>query len=1070
MSIIYNPSLKANVILDGTGQIRGINHLDEYPEIENRRGIEAAIAYVRNIATSLNITPNRLRNLEQRVSYFNPQLQDIEYRFSEEKGSFDSATYAFYQTYLNTPVWVAGITTTLKQAPWRVISATDTSEEKIDAEMPSDEVLDRYRRLFATGEKVEDPRLRTIAERVEAPGITDSDLLTDILGQEVSDSTGITAVRQTSPRLIRGRFFVYRYDPDKRIDEHAHPTPDPQVPGIAANQVPRIAANQEFEQPVCGTPPTLPLPPVPSEIREGRWYVVAELVFRLPYEGSRMNWRMLVEVETNTVLYLRALSSGVNGLVFTYDPITSTGTATNTPNQSNAVLNPHRDDVVLPNLNPPVGGIQSLQGTWATLSDNSIPSIAPPTRPTGSDFDYDVRTNDFAAVNAYYHVDRFFRLVADLGFNLATYFNGTAFPVEVDHRGKGNAVNMGNLINADCIGDGDGIDYTRYALADTTDTTNPIGIATDWRVVLHELGGHGILYDHVGTANFGFAHSAGDSFAVILNDYLSEWHNGAAIDRFLLAPFVPAIQRFSNRGVAEVSVATVTVTSGGSYSTPPSVTLTGGGGSGATAFVQGFSGGAVTVVTVANPGTGYTSAPSVVFSGGGGSGAAATSAIGTWGWGAGMDLGGYRSEEILSTTMFRVYRSIGGDSTSINRREFAARCVSYLMLRAVSTLTPMSNPGTPALFLAALLTADAGNWTSEGIFGDAYGKVLTWAFEKQNLNGGVPPSVDVYIDDGRAGEYEYLPVHWATTTIWNRRSPGAVTSHEEPALGETNYAYVKIKNRGTSIANNVIVKGYHCKPSAGVLWPNDLQSMTTAQLPAGTLQPNNTEEKIVGPFEWTPVVNAWGHDCMMMIVSADGDPSNVDKFIAGEVVEDWRLVPNDNNVGQRNVTLMPGGGGLHGLVTGLQGKGFWVGNPGRATATIKAAIELPPLLANRGWRISLRDLPADGIRLKAREERLITFDVHAGAPFTKEDAMATSNRDIIVTATADGAIIGGMVYRIDPDLEIPFNDRPLQDKQEACRDKAEQLLDCLNIPDSKVKRVRVRKIAIDVEMEGDNCC
>jgi hypothetical protein len=73
------------------------------------------------------------------------------------------------------------------------------------------------------------------------------------------------------------------------------------------------------------------------------------VVRSLPYEGSRMNWRMLVEVEPNTNLYLRALSSGVNGLVFTYDPITSTGAATNTPNQSNAVLNPHRDDVVLDN-------------------------------------------------------------------------------------------------------------------------------------------------------------------------------------------------------------------------------------------------------------------------------------------------------------------------------------------------------------------------------------------------------------------------------------------------------------------------------------------------------------------------------------------------------------------------------------------------------------------------------------------------------------------------------------------------------------------------------------------------
>ena len=352
--------------------------------------------------------------------------------------------------------------------------------------------------------------------------------------------------------------------------------------------------------------------------------------------------------------------------------------------------------------------------------------------------------------------------------------------------------------------------------------------------------------------------------------------------------------------------------------------------------------------------------------------------------------------------------------------------------------------------------------------GGAYGKVLTWSFEKQNLNGGARPSVDVYIDDGRAGEYAYLPVHWATTAIWNRRNADSLPGHQEPALEETNYAYVKIKNRGTSIANSVIVKGYHCKPSAGVLWPNDLQPMITAQLSAGTLQPNNTEEKIVGPFEWTPVTNAWGHDCMLMIVSAIGDPSNVDNFTAGEVVEDWRLVPNDNNVAQRNVALVPGGK-LQGLIGGLHGKGFWVGNPGRTSATIAVSVALPPLLAQRGWRISLRDLPRDGVRLKANEQRLVTFDVHEGAPFTKADTTATTERDIVVTATADGVIIGGMVYRIDPELDIPFNDRTPGDKKDKCRDKARQLLDCLDLPSSKVKRVRVRKVAIDVEIEGGDC-
>jgi hypothetical protein len=164
---------------------------------------------------------------------------------------------------------------------------------------------------------------------------------------------------------------------------------------------------------------------------------------------------------------------------------------------------------------------------------------------------------------------------------------------------------------------------------------------------------------------------------------------------------------------------------GSGYTSAPTVTISGGGGSGAQAIAS-IAGGRVIGVGVTYHGTGYTGAPTVTITGGGGTGATATATIGNWAWGGTADLGSYLSEQILSTTMFRAYRSIGGDSTSVGRREIAARCMAYLMLRAVGTLTPLSNPGSPAQFLAALLTADAANWTSEGWFGGAYGKVLTW--------------------------------------------------------------------------------------------------------------------------------------------------------------------------------------------------------------------------------------------------------------------------------------------------------------------------------------------------------
>src|SRR4051795_12361327 len=115
MQTIYDPSLKANVTLDDSGHVRGINHLDEYREVEHFRGREAAAAYVRNIAGKLNIGREALHSLDQPVSYLDPQAQQVEYRFSGEKAFFDSATYAYYQTWLNTPVWAAGITATIKQ-------------------------------------------------------------------------------------------------------------------------------------------------------------------------------------------------------------------------------------------------------------------------------------------------------------------------------------------------------------------------------------------------------------------------------------------------------------------------------------------------------------------------------------------------------------------------------------------------------------------------------------------------------------------------------------------------------------------------------------------------------------------------------------------------------------------------------------------------------------------------------------------------------------------------------------------------------------------------------------------
>jgi hypothetical protein len=382
------------------------------------------------------------------------------------------------------------------------------------------------------------------------------------------------------------------------------------------------------------------------------------------------------------------------------------------------------------------------------------------------------------------------------------------------------------------------------------------------------------------------------------------------------------------------------------------------------------------------------------------------------------------------------------------------------------------------------MTVDDLNWISEGIYGGAYGKVLRWSFEVQGeyqvplvTNGtpadgtivtrGQPPVQDVYIDDGRAGEYPFQPVHWHTTTVWNRRSADGLPGHEEPALNATNHAYVKIKNRGTQPATGVVVRGFHTKPGAGLLWPNDFEAFATAQINVGTVGPNNSDEKVVGPFEWTPNINALGHDCMLMVVSSDGDASNVDKFTAGETIPEWRLVPNDNNIGQRNVQPVAGGGGMEGLLECLDGARIWIGNPDPRSARFHVAAELPPVLAERGWRLTFEGIPAEPFLIKSGAKRQVVLRLEPGQDFTGDDVEASPEHDIIVAVRANDNLIGGMTYRIDPRLKHPFNRR--QPVRRDCGDAARDLLDCLGIPGQDPKSAHVKEIIVGIRMRDNSC-
>lgn len=974
MNTVYRPDLKAHLTVDAHRRVRQIRPVREFPASDQAIPRLVANDYLNEIAPVLQIRKEELKNLSKRVSSLNPREQGVEYHLSEEKRLFDSITVGYAQTYLNVPVWRRGLAVEIKQAPNRVLGVTTNTEDDVQGRLPPVPAVERNRKMCRQ------LNARNAARDAGLRLATDDDEADRFIREVISPLAPALNRRPEVARLLSGKFFVYKYDPNRRYAGKPAPT----APG---------------QQPVPEEVRTVPipeLPPVPERIKFGQSYLVTEVIGEYDLAGfDGCVWLMLVEVETGAVLYIECMTCGVNGLVFRRDPIVKTGDLTKTADDPNSVLNPLRDDVLLTDLDAPVAGTQQLRGRFVDLEELTIshadPDVAPPTAASGADFDYDARTDNFGAVSAYYHQTELFRTIESLGFPIATYFDGTTFPIQIDHR------SLNDEINAHWSPNGaGGTGHMCYGLCDTTNTSEPLLRAVDPWVHWHEMGGHGTLGDHVGSGNLGFSHSAGDGLAALQMDPESALRELGLPERFRYAPFRPNLERRFDRPVA------------------------------------------------------------------------------TWAWRGTRDDGGYGSEEILATCHFRIYRSIGGDHADLGRRRFASRMTTYLILRTIGSLTPGTNPPSADLWSEQMQVIDLANWTSEGLSGGAYNKVIRWAFEKQGsyqpagaptpvTTPGAPPEVDVYIDDGRGGEYPFQAVHWHNMSMWNRTSPDGLPGHQDAVEGVTNYLYGKVKNRGTAAAANVTVRCYHTLPGAGLTWPTDFTEMG----PVGgritpSVGPNSTEEVTVGPFEWVPNVNAFGHDCTLMIASAAGDASNVDHFTAGETVAEWRLVPNDNNIGQRNVALVPGA--PERLVAVLNRAVFFARNSFNRPADMELRAELPEVLSRKGWRLTFAELDNNRFRLREGERRSVQLRLVAGEAFTADELRRAEDRDVRVMLSGNGITLGGMTYRLDPDREDLREEGPTT--RDGSRDAADRLLDSLNVGGGRrVKQVQVKKISLEIELD-----
>jgi hypothetical protein len=551
-----------------------------------------------------------------------------------------------------------------------------------------------------------------------------------------------------------------------------------------------------------------------------------------------------------------------------------------------------------------VGGQVPLEDRWvrvtnSRLADQGRPNAAPKEVP---DYvDEPARTNMAAAVNAYYHVRSLFdRMVAD-GFVPESYLEFAELPLLVRYRSglTPGAGKDGNTVNAQVVqlpiplarAGSSAISLPsqiemRFALGDLqcSPRRQPLGIACDPRWCWHELS-HVLLAGAVNELEFRFAHSAGDALAAIVLDpdsKLATGHNSAW--RGVTFPWI-ASRRRHDRDVA----------------------------------------------------------------------------LG-WGWNgemyqrerffAGPDeccKRGYWAEQILSSSLFRLYRAIGGDSetspgvVATAVRKAAADYAVYLIMKAIKLIGPASSSPakTPDQFVSALIDADVGPKVVYNVPPHSTGahrrspgtahKVIRWSFEQQGLYAhspdgfplarpGDPPTVDVYIDDGRHGHYSpisFLAGSWHAqpASFWIRHSSDAHAGDQPPRPQRDNFVYLKVQNRGRHRASNVAVDvwvtpltvpgAYPDFPGTG--WQR-LGSSIVKNVPAAGTHPG---EEVFGPYTWAKPQSGQSYALLAVTTCAD-DRANSDAatgFLcanpanAGDASPIAYLVACDNNLGLREVRV-----------------------------------------------------------------------------------------------------------------------------------------------------------------------
>ncbi|MCP3102550.1 extracellular metalloproteinase [Myxococcus sp. K15C18031901] len=138
---------------------------------------------------------------------------------------------------------------------------------------------------------------------------------------------------------------------------------------------------------------------------------------------------------------------------------------------------------------------------------------------------------------------------------------------------------------------------------------------------------------------------------------------------------------------------------------------------------------------------------------------------------------------------------------------------------------------------------------------------------------------------------------WESEDIWVRNSP-VNGPHENPEFGQPNYVHVKVRNRSTVDAHNVVVKLYGTNAATSTSWPLGWTEIGQA---TAVYVPGSTDTEVV--VTWSPP--AVGHYCLLARLVTPADPMTFT-----EIGDPNYNARQNNNVIWRNtnvVNLLPFG-------------------------------------------------------------------------------------------------------------------------------------------------------------------